>query len=232
MRRDPINVAIILMLMFMFTGRAEAGTVLANNVPAGFQFTSFRGDVGYEFGQFANTADGQLFVAQASGTVESITSYINNQVPGQAVPLDVGIYAANGTLPGSLIGNLVPIAASAIPTAPFTQVTLDMSSSGVILVAGQSYFVLLTVTTPNPGFPRYSEYWIDTGTIGFPEQPVFSGDGGSTWQVTGVPLADQIPLTISGQALIPEPSSAILLASAIGVLIFRLRTRRGANRTL
>jgi hypothetical protein len=110
-------------------------------------------------------------------------------------------------------------------------VTLDMSSSDVNLVAGQSYFVLLTVTTPGPGI-RYSEYWIDTGTMGFPEQPVFSPDGGTTWRVIGVPLADQIPLTISGQpAAVPEPGSAILLASGIAVVMVQVVRRRGARRS-
>ena len=219
----------VIMLFSTIARYADAGVVLANNIPTNFQFTSFRGDVGFnDPPQFPNTADGQLFVAQTSGKVESIISVIENLQPGQSVPLDVGIYAANGTLPGSLIGNLVPIAPSALPTAAFTQVTLDMSSSDANLVAGQSYFVLLTVTTPSTtSLQRYSEYWIDTGTIGFPEQPVFSPDGGTSWQLTGVPVADQIPLTIIGEAAVPEPASAILLTLGVGVVVLHLGLRRG-----
>ena len=234
MRTHLIAVSIVLMLMLKITGHTDAGVVLANNIPNNFQFTSFRGDVGFnDPPSFPNTADGQLFVAQTSGKVESITSYITNIQPGQSVPLDVGIYAANGTLPGSLIGNLVSIAPSALPTAQDTQVTLDMSSSGVNLVAGQRYFVLLTVTTPSTtSQQRYSEWWIDTGSSGFPEQPVFSPNGGVNWQLTGVPAADQIPLTISGEApAVPEPASAIMLTWGIGVVVLHLGVRRGARRS-
>jgi hypothetical protein len=107
MRSRFFAILITFTCLFMIASHADATTVLASNIPTGFTFTDFRGDVGYQAGQFTNTADGQLFVAQTSGTVESITSYINDQMPGQTVPLQVGIYAASGTLPGSLIGNLV-----------------------------------------------------------------------------------------------------------------------------
>ena len=91
MRNYLIAVTSVIMLFSMIAGHADAGVVLANNIPTNFQFTSFRGDVGFnDPPQFPNTADGQLFVAQTSGKVESIISVIENLQPGQSVPLDVG----------------------------------------------------------------------------------------------------------------------------------------------
>src|SRR5262245_48539326 len=113
-------------------GAAHADVVAANNIPANWSASSFRGDVGYSAPGFPNTAEAQYFLAQASGPVTTVTAPIRRGFNGPTgALLRVAIHEASGSVgasvPGARLG-FVEVGPELFP--PFNTVelvTIDVS---------------------------------------------------------------------------------------------------------
>jgi hypothetical protein len=168
-------------------GAARADVVAADNIPAEWSASSFRGDVGFSATGFPNTAEAQYFLATASGRVTTITSPIRRGFNGATgAPLQVAIHHASGALgvsvPGKMLGS-VEVGADGFP--PFevvTLVTIDVTAANVTIEAGQAYHVVLTTDVPVPGGSQYSTAWLNASALNFGQAPNFSPDAGASWR--------------------------------------------------
>jgi hypothetical protein len=189
---------------------AKADTVAADNlIYSPFQISEYWEVIGYEHtvnGGFPNTAAAQPFVSLASGPLNSITSLIAIGAGGD--PLQVSICRKTSSGIGELLGR-VEFPATLFPpdyvTYPPTE--LDMQSSGVELVAGQSYFVVFSTDTPVHATPRYGMHVMPPTAKSFGMKYWFSRDS-VTYAPTNVGGDYELPIRVT---VVPEPSMLILL---------------------
>jgi hypothetical protein len=204
---------------------AEADTVAADNlIYSPFQYSGYGEDIGYEHtvnGGFANTAAAQPFVSLTSGPLKSITSLIRVGAGGD--PLRVSICQKTSSGIGALLGR-VEFPATLFPpdylTYPPTE--LDMQSSGIELVAGQSYFVVFTTETPVHAMGRYGMHVMPPTAKSFGMKYWFSRDS-VTYAPTNVGGDYELPIRVT---VVPEPSMLILLVISGAMIGGRLLIAR------
>jgi hypothetical protein len=204
---------------------AKADTVAADNlIYDPFQFSGFREDIGYEHtvnGGFPNTAAAQPFVSLASGPLKSIASLIAVDAGGE--PLQVSIRQKTPSGMGALLG-MAEFPATLFPSSYATNppTELNMESSGVELVAGQSYFVVFTTETPVHASARYNMHVMPPTAKSFGMEHWFSRDS-VTYSPVNIGGDYELPILVN---VVPEPSVLMLLLIGGAVVGGRLLIAR------
>jgi hypothetical protein len=204
---------------------AKADTVAADNlIYSPFQISGYREDIGYEHtvnGGFANTAAAQPFVSLASGPLKSIASLIAVGAGGE--PLQVSICQKSPSGMGASLG-MAEFPATLFPTDYVTHppIELNMESSGIELVAGQSYFAVFTTETPVHAMGRYSMHVMPPTAKSFGMDYWFSRDS-VTYSTVNIGGDHELPILVK---VVPEPSMLMLLViggATIGVRLLIAR---------
>jgi hypothetical protein len=94
----------------------------------------------------------------------------------------------------------------------------DASFSGVALLGSTDYFF----SAVNTGVQ--STFRWNRGTV--PDAAALSSDGGSTWSSTALGTRAPLAYQLSASTTVPEPSSVLLLASALPLVAHAVRRRR------
>lgn len=188
---------------------ATADQITAMNMDPGFVSTGWATSVGYtNNADYTNEAAGQLFTATVSGKLTTLYATVDRFVGGQ--PLKVSIFTADVTtgvgLPGTLLG------AIAIPETQVTGFppsgTWDLSSLNIDLVAGQSYVVTFTVSTPVYQSTIYRALLTQPNANSFGVRSLYSKDG-TTWQQEPPAVNAEIGLIVS-VASAPPPQQVVI----------------------
>lgn len=229
MRHPRAALAISLLLVGSATS-ARGDFVVASNLPAGYQFSSFDIGIGYSGTGFVNEAAAQEFTAGAGGQLTTLTATVGQVDPGSE-PLIVSIYSAAGAVPGTLLGSATFSPSQVSPNVYNSLSSFDLSSKKIALIAGASYFAAFTVATPIGGDDRYEAILLNPNPSSFGIQPVYSRDGGTTWLPEGIP--NEIGLTVRAQT-VPEPGSLALVAigglTSLGLARARVRAKSAEAR--
>lgn len=207
---------------------AGADTIVADNlIYSPFQYSHYRTDIGYEDMDrgFANTGTAQPFVSQASGPLKSIASLISVRNGGE--PLQVAIHEKTTSGVGAKLGT-VDFPQSLFPSdyMKYPPTVLDMTGSGVTLVAGESYFIVLTTRTSVHDSRRYSVHIM-------PPTPKSLGTtywhtrNGVTFYASSLGKGYELPITVT---VVPEPATPLLLIVAGTLVGSRFLTARGRRR--
>lgn len=216
-------VAAMIVSVAPWAAPVRADTVVADNFTPTFTGSGFRTDVGYAGNpNFTNEAPAQRFIPSESGTLTSVTTYIQRWRAPEATPdLHVSIRADQGGMPGAVLGEqsfpAAGFATSYFPPNP--PLTFDLSSLNVPLLAGQPYHVVFRTDTALAGDFYYSLHVLRPHAGSFGSDYVDSPDGGATW---GVRAGSGLEIPVQVQA-VPEPASGLL---AVGALAWAAGPRR------
>ncbi len=209
---------VVVSALVLFTQPALADLVTADNIGGAPQSSGFFIGIGFAGSSgFTNEAAAQEFTALVDGTVTTLLATVDRW-QADDVPLEVAIHAKSGGTVGALLGQ-VDFPSAEVPQGLGAH-PYDLSSAAIDLTAGESYFAVFTVDTPISGSTRYRALRAANPAMWFGIEPMFSRDGGGTWEQTQ--SDPEIGLTVY---VVPEPSTMLMVGACL-VIVSGRRCRR------
>jgi hypothetical protein len=215
-RRIAAAGAIILFVSF-FNGRAFADVIFSNLGSGGSFDTTLHQSYAVGLVSGFEQVLAVAFSASENASLAGVQLALVQDVG--SFPVDVFIESDSGGTPGSILATLTQVGSFTSTTTP---ALVDFTCSACLgLVSGTNYFVVAQQSNQSTDESAWQENSTsDTGTITYN----LIGSSTGPWSATGglaLPAFE-----VDGTAAVPEPSSALLLASLLGGILARSRRRR------
>ena len=215
--KRTIAAAGAILLCSFFNGRALADVVVSNLGSGGSFDTTLHDSyaigsvssveqvlaIPFSASETANLTDVQLALVQDVGTS----------------PVDLFVEADSGGTPGSILATLAQVGTFTSTTIP---ALVEFTCSACLgLVSGTNYFVVAQQSNQSSDESAWQKNSTGaTGTI------IFNLIGSNTGQWSSSGGLTLPAFEVDGTAAVPEPSSIVLLASALGGIIVASRRRK------
>jgi hypothetical protein len=236
MRIQDFAVLVIGLLQFLQSTIAKADYIVASNLPATQIVTNTWAEVGLitPAENYNNEAAGQPFTPNASGILTTIDALLSSAIPQpsppDSPPLNISIYTALNSAPGTLLGTVQKHSGDFPPLSGSGdhRSTIDFTQFQIPLLAGQRYF--LEYETPVgivAGGGADAPYFV--GSQLAPTAPYTLGEFSSVapnhtdWQVDSMA---ELAITVHA---VPESTDASLLVGMLLGCMMRRSTRMQAS---
>jgi hypothetical protein len=213
-----VTVSALFALLLAAAPATRAGSIFSNFGAGSSYNTSVGNSIGNDFSG-SNNAQGDTFTTSAAYTVTSLEIALSSFFSTNTDELQVSLTADSGDSPGAVLAsfNVLPgtLGTLGANNAPVT----FSAPPGITLTAGTQYWVTVADVR---GLDSNFWNWNSTGDT---SDQAISTDGGSTWfSPSGLTPG---AYGVEGVAVVPEPSTLVLLSSGVvGLLCGQWRRLR------